>query len=81
MKIERRDHVCSTDLTVRPRDDSVRRWLRSRELGAKATLGHSNNVSRQLYSSVEKVRSWNPMHTTDHTHHGGIFNFDFSKDG
>lgn len=64
-------------------DDEIRRWLRAREIGCKTTigLGHQNRISKQLFSSIAKVRSWNPADTVKDTHHGGIFNFDFSQDG
>ena len=68
-------------MKIRTRDDDIRKWLRVREMGGKATLGIRNRLNKQLYSSVIKVRSWNPVDTVDQTHHGGIFNFDFSKDG
>ena len=61
--------------------EEVRNWLRNREHGKRPVLGTKSLFHSQLYSSVQCVNQWNPSKTVDETHHGGIFNFDFSPDG
>jgi len=70
---------------------SIHSWLNQREIGlAKggagigvggAGNGYSKKLCHALYSALDCVRVWNPIDTVDHTHHGGIFNFDFTSDG
>ncbi|XP_014769417.1 DDB1- and CUL4-associated factor 10 homolog [Octopus bimaculoides] len=57
------------------------RWQRKRELGLKHALGDLSQMYCGLYSSFEAVQTWEPDKTSEHTHHGGIFNFDFSPEG
>ena len=69
----------------------IRRWIFQRELGnvseqrfsRRSIYGLPNQaqVESYLFPQIRCVRSWNPIKTTDNTHHGGIFNFDFSPDG
>lgn len=40
-----------------------------------------SSILRDVYSSFQCIKVWSPMSTVCHTHHGGIFNFDFSLDG
>ena len=61
--------------------NDIRSVLNRREIGQRVRLGTESNVKHTLYSSIRSVRSWNPALTTNHTHHGAIFNFDFSTDG
>ncbi|XP_064630318.1 DDB1- and CUL4-associated factor 10-like [Lineus longissimus] len=57
-------------------------WLASREVGGgKNRFPCKSELLPGLYGSVREVHSWNPQQTVKHTHHGGIFNFDFSTDG
>jgi len=63
---------------------SLYRWLNQRSLGHMpydTSRLHLGCVSRQLYSELQCVRMWNPLDTSSHQCHGGIFNFDFTKDG
>lgn len=70
---------------------SVHHWLEKRSVGlatgaAGAGVGgvgnsHSSTLCHNLYSALDCVRVWNPSDTVKHTHHGGIFNFDFTSDG
>ncbi|KAK3610448.1 hypothetical protein CHS0354_016626 [Potamilus streckersoni] len=53
----------------------------SREVGHKRFVGEFSKIQGLVASSVRAVDTWNPGNTVDHTHHGGVFNFDFSKDG
>ncbi|KAL3865192.1 hypothetical protein ACJMK2_006808 [Sinanodonta woodiana] len=53
----------------------------TREIGNKRYVGESSQLQSLVASSVRAVDTWNPGNTVDHTHHGGVFNFDFSKDG
>ena len=44
-------------------------------------LDQQQSPEGSLYQSLGVVNSWNPMKTTDHQHHGGVFGSDFSPDG
>ncbi|XP_046341010.2 DDB1- and CUL4-associated factor 10-like [Haliotis rufescens] len=57
------------------------KWLQSRETGSPIQTGETSKITKTFYSSVKAVNSWDPNRNTDHCHHGGIFNFDFSADG
>ena len=63
------------------RKESLGRWLSNRAIGQKCERGTKDGLAEQLYGSIKHVRSWNPKEHSDHTHHGGIFNFDFATDG
>lgn len=56
-------------------------WLKKRELGHKFSSFEARSFRGGLYSSLKAVHKWDPQKTVDSTHHGGIFNFDFSPDG
>ncbi|XP_046545445.1 DDB1- and CUL4-associated factor 10 homolog [Haliotis rubra] len=57
------------------------KWLQSRETGSPIQVGETSKITKTFYSSMKAVNSWDPNRNTDHCHHGGIFNFDFSADG
>lgn len=56
-------------------------WQSRRQLGFPNLPGESNQVTAGLYSSIKLLHSWEPSNSSLNTHHGGIFNFDFSPDG
>ncbi len=57
------------------------KWMNSREIGSHVQAGETNILNKSFYSSVKAVTAWEPNKNTEHKHHGGIFNFDFSTDG
>ena len=63
------------------RQKGLGRWLSNREVGQKPQRGTKDRLAAGLYGSIKQVRSWNPKEHQDHSHHGGIFNFDFATDG
>nr|CAD7396732.1 unnamed protein product [Timema cristinae] len=56
-------------------------WLRQRENGQALPIGHSDNFSKSLYSSIIPCTSWDHSNTLKNTMHGGVFNLEFSPDG
>ncbi|CAH1802309.1 unnamed protein product [Owenia fusiformis] len=59
-------------------------WLRERELGQRFTIRHQpsrDTLWKTLYSRFHVQSMWHPNDTVDDTHHGAVFNFDFSTDG
>ncbi|KAL5021591.1 hypothetical protein ScPMuIL_000746 [Solemya velum] len=63
-------------------------WQRNREVGHVKTktlkppsLDYNRVANGALYSYIKAVHTWEPTKTVEHTHHGGIFNFDFAPDG
>ena len=62
-------------------EEGLRCWLNDREIGQKSDKGTKDRLATTLYGSVKQVRTWNPQEHPDHSHHGGIFNFDFATDG
>lgn len=56
-------------------------FLQGRELGKPLAVGQYNRYVSNMYRSVDVVHYWDPAKTSTNTHHGGIFNFDFSTDG
>ncbi|XP_033756836.1 DDB1- and CUL4-associated factor 10-like [Pecten maximus] len=57
------------------------RWRDRRQLGFPNIPGESNRVTAGLYSSIKPLHTWESSDSSLNTHHGGIFNFDFSPDG
>lgn len=63
------------------------RWVCDREIGSRKILlrkeknRQSDQLYHNLYSSTIAVDSWEPSKTTKYGNQGGVFNFDFSKDG
>lgn len=55
-------------------------WLRMREIGQRNTLGYGNKFSKFLYSSMLPQSSWQGESVRG-SHHGGVFNLEFSPDG
>lgn len=53
----------------------------NREYGCRPLYGETACLQTSLASSTKAHHIWNPKSTIDHTDHGGVFNFDFSKDG
>jgi len=69
---------------MKPKPVSLHRWVSQRSVGHlpnAASCMHLGSIARQLYSELQCVTMWNPMETESHQCHGGIFNFDFTKDG
>lgn len=63
---------------------AVHNWLEKRELGLSFRCNPKSiksSIASDIYGSFKCLRMWSPQNTTCHTHHGGIFNFDFSPDG
>ncbi|KAK3915807.1 DDB1- and CUL4-associated factor 10-like protein [Frankliniella fusca] len=56
-------------------------WLRMRETGQKVPLGYGNKFSKFLYSSMSPHSSWEQGENVRGSHHGGVFNLEFSPDG
>nr|CAD7445312.1 unnamed protein product [Timema bartmani] len=56
-------------------------WLRQRENGQTLPIGHSDNFSKSLYSSIVPCTSWDHSNNLKNTMHGGVFNLEFSPDG
>lgn len=56
-------------------------WLQQREEGCKRSFGYTNRLSQKFYNCMKPSFSWNPIDSVKHTHHGGIFNLEFSPDG
>lgn len=54
---------------------------RRREYGFKRQNGEMASLQSSLASSTKAHHTWDPKSTINHTDHGGVFNFDFSKDG
>ncbi|KAJ8317139.1 hypothetical protein KUTeg_005043 [Tegillarca granosa] len=61
------------------------KWLRRRETGHsnvhRGGFSESEMLNTALYSNFKALHTWDPSKTVQDTHHGGIFNFDFSTDG
>ncbi|XP_060587631.1 LOW QUALITY PROTEIN: uncharacterized protein LOC132743126 [Ruditapes philippinarum] len=54
---------------------------RDRETGCKLRAGDIARSNLSLSSNIKAHHTWDPRKTISDTDHGGIFNFDFSKDG
>lgn len=54
---------------------------RRREYGFRRRKGEIASLQNSLASSTKVHHTWDPKTTINHTDHGGVFNFDFSKDG
>ena len=52
-----------------------------REYGFKGRQGENARLQNSLATATKVHLTWDPKSTIDHTDHGGVFNFDFSKDG
>lgn len=51
------------------------------EEGRRACFGMKDAVMSSLYSSMLPANSWDPAASVTHTHHGAVFNLEFSPDG
>ena len=54
---------------------------RDREIGCKLRPGDKARSNLSLSSNIKAHHTWDPRKTVNDSDHGGIFNFDFSKDG
>lgn len=54
---------------------------RDRELACRNRPGDSAKVHASLAANIKAHHTWDPRKTVHDTDHGGIFNFDFSKNG
>ena len=81
------DEVSATSLAVlgTPAFD-LKQWHMLREMGWANWRPAAGRMARghlwpHIYHHIDKFKSFHPGRTVNHTHHGGIFNFDFSTDG
>lgn len=56
------------------------RILEDRMLNIKKNVGHSDEIARKIYTSIDAYQADIPMHTCT-ADQGGIFNLEFSLDG
>ena len=52
-----------------------------RQIGVRRRLGDTARIHNGLASAIKAHHTWDPRKTLTDTDHGGVFNFDFSKNG
>lgn len=56
-------------------------WLRDREMGRRSSIGATNKINREMYSTVRPISQWESTMSSKVAMPGGIFNLEFSPDG
>ncbi|KAL4231138.1 DDB1- and CUL4-associated factor 10 [Mactra antiquata] len=55
--------------------------LRDKEIGCKCFPGDTAKIQSSLSSCIKAHHTWDPRNSVSDSDHGGVFNFDFSKNG